>query len=100
MDLRNYPMPLDAGPPSGSSAWGVVTGQSGALPKAAVHTFSRALLIYLGARLAQVPHGPAFRSSLGGAIAIEVLLFGWAEAARRRVVRDLAQAPLPPSPPS
>lgn len=88
LDLKTYPMPADAGPPSGSSAWGVVTGRQGALSKAVVHTLSRGVLVYLGARVAGVSHRNAWRSGLGGALMIEVLLLGWAEAARRRVVRD------------
>ena len=93
LNLRTYPMPADAGPPSGSSAWGVVTGRPGALQKALVHTLSRGALIYLGARVAGVSHNASLRSGLGGAAMIEVLLLGWAEAARRRVVRDHKSEP-------
>jgi hypothetical protein len=65
--------------PSASSACDVVHGVPGAIPRAALHTAGRAVLIASGIALAgERDVGKLARYSLGAALAIEVFALTWA----------------------
>ena len=77
--------------PSASSACDVVHGVPGALPRAALHTAGRAVLIASGIALAgERDVGKLARYSVGAALAIEAFALTWAWTHR-----DPAPLPVP-----
>lgn len=65
--------------PSASSACGVVHGEAGAIPKAALHTVGRAALIAVGiAAMGERDPWRLTKYSIGAALAIEAFALTWA----------------------
>ena len=69
--------------PSASSACDVVQGVPGAIPRAALHTAGRAVLIAAGIAIAGERDWTRLaKSSIGAALAIEVFTLSWAWSKR------------------
>lgn len=86
--------------PSASSACGVIHGEVGAIPKAALHTVGRAALIAVG--IAAMGERDAWRLakySVGAALAIEAFALTWAYTHRVEATTQPQQA-LPATLPS
>lgn len=64
--------------PSSNSAYSLVQGVPGALPRVIAHMVLRSLLIYPGIRLAKVPPKQAALAAALGSVGIEAFVLAWA----------------------